>query len=154
VKKNPTAGYLVWRLATKWGALLDRALTPFGLTQAQFSVLATLYGVTRAGGQPSQRELSDHTGLDPVFVSKLVRTLEGNGLLRRTTDPADSRAVRLTLTDQGAEVAEAATARVMTLQEQLAEPLGGPGSEQTREFIATLTVLLDAPPPPDPGRTP
>lgn len=154
MKKNPTAGYLVWRLATKWGALLDRALTPFGLTQAQFSVLATLYGVTRAGGEPSQRELSDHTGLDPVFVSKLVRTLEGNGLLRRTTDPADSRAVRLALTERGAEVAQAAGERVMTLQEQLAEPLGGPGSDQTCEFIATLTTLLNAPPPPDPGRTP
>jgi MarR family transcriptional regulator, organic hydroperoxide resistance regulator len=154
MKKNPTAGYLVWRLATKWGALLDRALVPFGLTQAQFSVLATLYGVTRAGGQPSQRELSDHTGLDPVFVSKLVRALEGNGLLRRTTDPADSRAVRLTLTEQGAEVAETAMTRVMTLQDQLAVPLGGPGSEQTREFVATLTTLLEAPPPPDPGRIP
>ncbi|WP_053203627.1 MarR family winged helix-turn-helix transcriptional regulator [Jiangella muralis] len=154
MKKNPTAGYLVWRLATKWGALLDKVLAPFGLTQAQFSVLATLYGVSQAGGQPSQRELSDHTGLDAVFVSKLVRTLEGNGLLLRTADPADSRAVRLTLTDRGAEVIEAAGARVMTLQDQLAEPLGGTGSERTREFAATLTVLLDAPPPPDPGRTP
>lgn len=154
MKKNPTAGYLVWRLATKWGALLDRTLAPFGLTQAQYSVLATLYGVSRAGGQPSQRELSDHTGLDPVFVSKLVRTLEANDLLRRTADPADSRAVRLTLTDHGAEVVEASIDRVMTLQEQLAEPLGGPRSEQTREFIATLTTLLETPPPPDPGRTP
>lgn len=153
MKKNPTAGYLVWRLATKWGALLDRALSPFGLTQAQFSVLATLYGVAQTGGRPSQRELSDHTGLDPVFVSKLVRTLEGNGLLRRTTDPADSRAVRLTLTDPGAEVVQAAGERVMTLQQQLAEPLGGPDSERTREFVASLTILLDAPPPPDPGRT-
>ncbi|SDT68211.1 MarR family winged helix-turn-helix transcriptional regulator [Jiangella sp. DSM 45060] len=153
MKKDPTAGYLVWRLATKWGALLDRTLAPFGLTQAQFSVLATLYGVTRAGGKPSQRELSDHTGLDPVFVSKLVRTLEGNGLLLRTADPADSRAVRLALTDRGADVIEAAGARVMTLQNQLAEPLGGRDSERTREFVATLTTLLDAPPP-DLGRTP
>lgn len=106
-----------------------------------------------AGGKPSQRELSDHTGLDPVFVSKLVRTLEGNELLLRTADPADSRAVRLALTDHGAEVIEAAGARVMTLQNQLAEPLGGRDSERTREFVATLTTLLDAPPP-DLGRTP
>ncbi|WP_116947792.1 MarR family winged helix-turn-helix transcriptional regulator [Jiangella endophytica] len=154
MKKNPTAGYLVWRLATKWGGLLDRALSPLGLTQAQYSVLATLYGVSRDGGQPSQRELSDHTGLDPVFVSKLVRTLEGNGLLRRTADPSDSRAVRLTLTDRGADAARAAIDRVMTLQTQLTEPLGGPGSDQTRELVATLTTLLDAPPPPDPGRNP
>jgi DNA-binding MarR family transcriptional regulator len=152
MKKEPTAGYLVWRLATKWGGLLERALAPIGLTQAQYSVLATLYGVSRTGCQPSQRALADQTGLDPVFVSKLVRTLEGNGLLHRTADPSDSRAVQLTLTDRGTEAAEAAIDRVMTLQTQLTEPLGGPASDRTRELVATLTTLLDAPPPPDPGR--
>src|SRR5580704_9283519 len=43
------------------------------------------------GLHPSQRELADHTGLEPLYVSKLARGLEADGLIKRAPDPADSR---------------------------------------------------------------
>ena len=59
-------------------------------------------GVTRTGTKPSQRELADHTGLDPIYISKLVRTMEESGFIERLRDPIDSRTVRLAVTKQGA----------------------------------------------------
>jgi len=126
----------------KWRAAADRAVAPLGLTQAQFSLLASLYGLSRAGLRPSQRELSEYCGLEPIFVSKLARTLESAGLIRRADHPADSRAVQLTLTEQGTDVAERAIARIRELQEELTAPLGGAGSVRTRELKAALAALL------------
>ncbi|HEV2895199.1 MAG TPA: MarR family transcriptional regulator, partial [Actinomycetota bacterium] len=110
--EHPTTGYLLWRLATKLRAAVDRILAPLGLTHAQYTLLASLYGFSRAGGRPSQRELADWTGLEPIFVSKLARALERGGLIERTGHPADLRAVQLRLTDDGTEVARRAIAAV------------------------------------------
>ncbi|MCU7821596.1 MarR family winged helix-turn-helix transcriptional regulator [Kitasatospora sp. DSM 101779] len=141
---GPTPGFLVWRLAMKWRVAVDRALAPLGLTHAQYALLASLYGVQRSGAQPSQRELADHTGLEALYVSKLARTLEAEGLLERAKDPADSRAVRLSLTTGGRETTRRAIAVVQRLLEQLTAPLGGPAAERTEALVRDLTALLDA----------
>lgn len=79
----------------------------------------------RAGVQPSQRQLADHTGLEPLYVSKLARALEASGLVERTPDPADTRAVRLSLTDEGRAVTGRAVLIVRQLMDQLLAPTGG-----------------------------
>jgi len=63
------AGFLIWRVSMGWRAAMDRVLEPLGLTQAQYAVLAPLYGMSRSGARPSQRELADLTGLDAVYIS-------------------------------------------------------------------------------------
>jgi DNA-binding MarR family transcriptional regulator len=141
---GPTPGFLVWRLSMKWRTAVDRALTPLGLTHAQYSLLASLYGLGQAGIRPTQRELADHTGLEPLYVSKLSRTLESTGLLHRTPDPADSRAVRLDLTVQGEESTERAVTVVRDLMHRHLAPLGGLGSKATADFVRDLTALLAA----------
>ena len=60
----------------RWRSAIDRAITPLGLTNAQYSVLAPLLGMERSGRRPSQRQLADFTGLEPLYVSKLARALE------------------------------------------------------------------------------
>ncbi|MFI1356180.1 MarR family winged helix-turn-helix transcriptional regulator [Streptomyces sp. NPDC020898] len=143
--EGATPGYLVWRLSTKWRVAVDRAVAPLGLTHAQYALVASLYGMRRAGERPSQRRLADHTGLEPLYVSKLARALETAGLLERTRDPHDPRAVQLALTEQGTEVAQRAIKVVQRLLEQLLEPLGGLTSERTREFTRDLALLIDTP---------
>lgn len=142
MKLDYTPGYLVWRLSMKWRAAIDRAVGPLGLTHAQYSLLASLHGMTRDGRRPSQRELADHTGLEPIFVSKLVRTLEAAGLVRRDAHPDDARAVQLTLTDEGADVAVRAVAVVRELHEELTAPLGGLGAAPTAQLTNALHALL------------
>jgi DNA-binding MarR family transcriptional regulator len=139
---NPTTGYLLWRLTTKLRAAVDRALAPLGLTHAQYTLLASLYGFSRTGAQPSQRELADWTGLEPIFVSKLARALQQAGLIERTEHPADPRAVQLRLTDHGADVAQRAIAIVHAFQEEFAAPIGGTKSQRNRDLVRTLQTLL------------
>ncbi|MEU6764130.1 MarR family transcriptional regulator [Streptomyces sp. NPDC046853] len=142
---GPTPGFLVWRLANKWRVAVDRALTPLGLTHAQYSLVASLYGMRRTGERPSQRQLADHTGLEALYVSKLARALESSGLIERTRDPRDPRAVQLALTEQGEAITRQAIEVVQELLQQLLEPLGGLDTPRTRAFTDELTALLDTP---------
>ncbi|MFI6562039.1 MarR family winged helix-turn-helix transcriptional regulator [Streptomyces sp. NPDC050534] len=143
--EKATPGFLVWRLSMKWRVAVDRAVAPLGLTHAQYSLVASLYGMQRTGERPSQRRLADHTGLEPLYVSKLARALETAGLLERTRDPRDPRAVQLALTEQGREVTGRAIKVVQGLLQQLLAPLGGLDSPRAREFTHDLATLLDAP---------
>lgn len=129
----------------KWRVAVDRAVGPLGLTHAQYAVMASLYGMSRSGLQPSQRRLADHTGLEALYVSKLARALEAAGLVARTRDPHDPRAMRLSLTEQGRDVTRRAIKVVQGLLDQLLEPLGGQNSPRARQFTRELATLLDAP---------
>lgn len=140
--EGATVGFLVWRLSMKWRTAVDRAVAPLGLTHAQYSVVSSLLGMERSGARPSQRELSDHTGIDQVYVSKLVSALERAGLVTRTADATDSRAVRLALSGQGREVASQATGIVGRLLEELTEPFGGTRTARGRAFADELRTLL------------
>jgi MarR family transcriptional regulator, organic hydroperoxide resistance regulator len=139
------AGFLLWRLSMGWRAAMDRVLEPLGLTQAQYAVLAPLYGMSRSGARPSQRELADLTGLDAVYISKLVRALERAGLVERSASTVDTRAVELTLTDQGLATVREAMPLVLRLRDELSAPLGGIDGERTRQLAEMLVELLDAP---------
>jgi DNA-binding MarR family transcriptional regulator len=143
--EGPTPGYLVWRLSTKWRVAVDRALAPLGLTHAQYAVIASLHGIGQSGHRPSQRQLADHTGLEPLYISKLARALESSGLVRRTPDPADTRAVQLSLTPAGEEKARRAVTEVHTLLDRLLAPLGGLEAPRTRALTRELRVLLETP---------
>ncbi|MFE9600265.1 MarR family winged helix-turn-helix transcriptional regulator [Streptomyces hokutonensis] len=143
--EGATPGFLVWRLSMKWRVAVDRAVAPLGLTHAQYSLVASLYGMQRSGLRPSQRHLADHTGLEALYVSKLARALESAGLVERTRDPRDPRAVQLALTDEGREVTRQAIKVVHGLLQQLLEPLGGLDSERTRKLSRDLAILLDTP---------
>jgi DNA-binding MarR family transcriptional regulator len=140
--ENPTTGYLLWRVTTKMRAAVDRALAPLGLSHAQYTLLASLYGYLRSGAKPSQRELADWTGLEPIFVSKLARALQQAGLIERSQHPADPRAVQLQLTDAGADTAQRAITIVHALQEELTAPIGGTRSQRHRDLVRTLQTLL------------
>lgn len=143
----PTPGFLVWRLSMKWRVAIDRALGPLGLTHAQYSLLGSLLGMRRAGLRPSQRALADHTGLEALYVSKLARGLEAAGLVERAADPADTRAVRLSLTDEGLTVTKRAVEVVHRLVDELLAPLGGLDGPGTQALTQALTALLDVPVP-------
>jgi MarR family transcriptional regulator, organic hydroperoxide resistance regulator len=129
----------------KWRVAVYRAVGPLGLTHAQYSLLGSLLGLERAGLVPSQRQLADHTGLEPLYVSKLARALESAGLIERVRDARDTRAVQLSLTARGREVTGRAIKVVQELRDQLLAPLGGLAAPRTQLLARELTTLLDVP---------
>jgi MarR family transcriptional regulator, organic hydroperoxide resistance regulator len=138
----PSTGYLVWHLSVRWQVQLSRALGPLGITHTDYAVLASLRGLAQVGVQPSQRELADVSGLEPMYVSKLVRSLERAGLVERRPHPADPRANQLSLTDRGDEIVTAGRQVVAGLEDERLAALGGSSSERAARFKEALADLL------------
>jgi MarR family transcriptional regulator, organic hydroperoxide resistance regulator len=150
----PTAGALLWQVTNRWRTAVDRTLAPLGLTHAQYLLLAPLYGMAGAGDTPTQRELADRSGLEPMYVSRLIRTVERAGLVERTPHPSDTRAVQLALTDDGTEVVGRAIGLVGSLLDELLAPLGGRRGRRTKALTDALSELLTVPLPDKQGDQP
>lgn len=73
-------------------------LDPMGLTHPQYLVMLALWEFAPM----SARELSDQLHLDPGTLSPLLKRLEAAGLIVKTRNPQDERAIVITTTEQGA----------------------------------------------------
>lgn len=79
---------------------VDRHSAEEGLTRTQFSILST---VARRGPL-GVRELAEIEGVNPTMLSRMLGKLETAGLIVRTADPDDKRAVNAAVTDSGGEL--------------------------------------------------
>ena len=73
-------------------------LDPLGLTHPQYLVMLALWDL----GPISASALSGHLHLDPGTLSPLVKRLENAGLVAKTKNPDDERAVVIQPTEKGA----------------------------------------------------
>ncbi|HEY2042074.1 MAG TPA: MarR family winged helix-turn-helix transcriptional regulator [Jatrophihabitans sp.] len=81
----------------------DRQVSGDGsMTGTQLSVLGTVMKVGPVGAT----ELADIEGLNPTMLSRIIGKLETAGLVTRSTDPDDRRAVQVTVTKAGAQLQE------------------------------------------------
>lgn len=137
-----TPAFLLWLVSTRWRTEVDRRLGRLGLTHAQYVVLTSLSQALATGRRPSQRHLADATGLDPLYVSKIVRQLDRAGLVERSTHPRDPRALEVRFTPEGEHRANRAAAIVAQLQDRFLAPLGGRHSQRVVDLVDTLDELL------------
>ena len=105
-------GFLLWRATLRWQRLMVETLKPFELTHVQFVLLASTWWLCDNGGPPRQRDLAEHAGTDPMMTSQVVRALADAGLVSRTPDPQDARAMLVATTRAGRALAPKAVAAV------------------------------------------
>src|SRR6187549_3875936 len=90
---------------------LDELLRPLGLTFARYEVLVLL-SFSRRGALPLGK-IGERLQVHATSVTPLVKRLEAAGLIRRTPHPEDGRAVLASITPQGRDVMDQATAAIL-----------------------------------------
>ncbi|WP_370081058.1 MarR family winged helix-turn-helix transcriptional regulator [Streptacidiphilus sp. MAP12-16] len=113
-------------------------LDALGLTYPQYLALLVLW----ERGETSVKELGIALQLDYGTLTPLLKRLEANGLLRRERRRDDERAVRITLTDEGAAMRE----RVRALPGAIGDGIGLEPEEveRTRATLRRLTANVTA----------
>jgi DNA-binding MarR family transcriptional regulator len=83
--------------------------------------------------------------LSSAGVTSRIDRLERKGLVRRQDDPNDRRGVRIELTDEGAEVVDAAVAANVAAERQLLERLTPKEIEHLEAILRKLLAAVEAP---------
>lgn len=134
---------LVARLRGVIGRLarqLNDTSTDEGLTPTQYSVL----GLIRLHGPLGLTELTALEGLNPTMLSRVVRVLDDNGLIRRLPDPADMRAARVEITSDGSYVHELVRQRRTRLLSECLERLSPDTAATLLDMVPALEALAEA----------
>ncbi|UBV41496.1 MarR family transcriptional regulator [Deinococcus taeanensis] len=129
-------GFLLWHATLRWQRELAAALDPLGLTHVQFVLLACAWWLNTKGVQPNQLTLSQQAGIDVKMTSQVLRALEDKGLIERHTDPLDTRAKRLHVTDRGAALAPRAIEVVEQVDHAFFHPALSAGNLQFLRELA------------------
>jgi DNA-binding MarR family transcriptional regulator len=123
------------------------------LVQLSFLVQGTLAGVAAEHGlsvvqlrllgvlrdrTPGMQELARHLGLDKSSMTGLVDRAERRGLVRRAPAPNDRRGVRVSLTEEGRELARAGADETGRRVETLTGGLNGTGREHLSRLVSEL----------------
>ena len=125
------------------GVLMDifqkETLEPFDLTPSDYAVLSTL----RRAGPPYQLSPSElYTVLERSSggMTKMLKRLEGLGLVERIPDPEDRRSIRVLLTEPGVALQEEIFNVFLSRTQEL---LHSVSPVKLREIDNSLRLLLD-----------
>ncbi|GGB42855.1 hypothetical protein GCM10011492_37240 [Flexivirga endophytica] len=107
-------------------------LEPFGLTPSQSRALGV---IERYGEHPPRlSDIAARLDIAPRSATEVVDGLEGRGLVRRSPDPTDRRAVTITLTDEG----WALRRRVARVRAQKGDEFFGHLTDEQQQTLADL----------------
>lgn len=139
-KVDDSSGFLLWQVTSIWQREIRKALDSLELTHSQFVILASIYWLTLHKEEVTQIKLSDHTKIDPMTISTVLRTLQTKGYLKRQEHATDTRAKTVHLTKLGEDTTKQAVKIVEKFDKLFFAPLG----EKTNDFNKKLISLLDA----------
>ena len=123
-KAEDSTGFLLWQLTNLWQREIRKALEPFDLTHSQYVLLASTHWLSLQQQEVTQILLSQHTKIDPMTTSTVLRTLQAKALLRRREHSSDSRAKSVALTPEGLEIVKQAVVAVEQFDRDFFSRLG------------------------------
>ncbi|WP_297421947.1 MarR family transcriptional regulator [Clostridium sp.] len=103
-----STGLLFIRVYNKWHTIITRELRKLGITHPQFVVLTTLNFLSQSDENVTQASIAKMADMDVMSVSQIIKGLEKNEFIERTTNPNDSRANSVTLLPKGQEMVRVA----------------------------------------------
>ena len=137
-KAEDSTGFLVWQVTSLWQREIRRLLEPHDLTHSQFVILASTHWLSMRQTDVTQILLSEHSKIDPMTTSTVLRTLQRKGLVQRREHATDTRAKTVSLTEQGEKVIKQAVVIVEGFDRDFFAPLGSKAGEFNKKLVSLL----------------
>src|SRR6187455_1270668 len=128
-------------VARRWRSLLDERLRLIGQSSARMEALAA---IINSPSLSAQVDIAKRLRIEGPTMTRMLDTLEADGLVERLPDPADRRTKQLRLTPTGEKVLEEIFAIADELRERLLEGVAPETMDELNKFLVMLTDRLDA----------
>jgi MarR family transcriptional regulator, negative regulator of the multidrug operon emrRAB len=142
----PIAALLMCRLMLHVGremsAMFEQQIRPFGLGEADFRVLTTLYSQPEGAAHPSDLCLS--ASQSPANMSRISDALVERGLITRVVSVQDRRKMVLRITEQGEGFVRDLLPKVWAPLQALLKVIPESEQRQLIEMLKRLGVELES----------
>jgi DNA-binding MarR family transcriptional regulator len=121
----------------------ETQLADYGLTAADFDVLAALRRTTREVAAVNVRELQQSVMMSSGGMTKRLDRLEGNDLIERHPDPQDRRGVLIALTPTGRDRIDTALVAVLDAESALITATNRQAKSRTQTAAGLRDLLVE-----------
>ena len=115
--------------------LFKAELIPHGVTPGQYSVLKCLW---KDNGQ-TVKQLAEHLYLDSSTVTGILDRMEQKGLIKKTADPKDRRALQVLLTQKGQALEEPLSQAILNANKKALQEMNDKEYESLKELLHKLS---------------
>jgi len=133
-----SSGFLLWQVTNLWQREIKKALLPFNLTHSQFVILASMHWLTIQKAEVTQIVLSNHTKIDPMTTSQVLRALQKKEFISRQEHKTDTRAKTIEITEKGKKIIKKAVIAVENFDKDFFSTL----EKSQHELNKNLQTLL------------
>jgi MarR family transcriptional regulator, organic hydroperoxide resistance regulator len=137
-KAEESSGFLLWQVTNLWQREIKKALEQYGLTHSQFVLMASIHWLTLHKQEVTQVVLSNHTKIDPMTTSTVLRTLQQKGFIQRQEHLTDTRAKTVEITNEGKKIIKKAVVTVEKFDTDFFSFLGNKTTELNTNLLALL----------------
>lgn len=141
----PATGILLCRLVQHIGremaAMFEQQLKPFGLNEAEFRVLTTLFSQPDGVAHPS--DLCVRASQSPANMSRISDALVARGLITRDSSIHDRRKMVLRITDEGTQFVHQLLPKLLTPLREMLKDFSEPELRQLTQQLKRLGIELE-----------
>jgi len=134
-------GFLLWQTTMTWQRLIKKELDPFGISHAQFVIMALLLWFKAHHYDTTQTLIVQWSKLDKMTVSKALKKLVEEKFVERFKHKIDTRSKSVFLTEKGKDLIHQLVPRVEHIDETFFGKLG----QNQPTLIQILKNLIKGP---------
>jgi len=136
-KPEHSPGFLLWQTTIIWQRRIKKALDPYDISHAQFVILANVLWFEGINQIPTQILIVRSTKLDKMTVSKSLKKLVFQRLIKRVEHKDDTRAKSVYLTTKG----KALISKLVPIVEKIDEEFFGMTNKSNQQSL--IHILAD-----------
>jgi MarR family transcriptional regulator, negative regulator of the multidrug operon emrRAB len=141
----PATGILLCRLVQHIGremaAMFEQQLKPFGLNEAEFRVLTTLFSQPDGVAHPS--DLCVRASQSPANMSRISDALVARGLITRDSSIHDRRKMVLRITEEGTQFVQQLLPKLLAPLREILKDFSEPELRQLTQQLKRLGIKMD-----------
>jgi DNA-binding MarR family transcriptional regulator len=141
-KPEHSPGFILWQTMVIWQRLIKKALDPYNIPHAQFVILANVLWFEGMKQKPTQILIVRSTKLDKMTVSKSLKKLVTEGLIKRMEHKSDTRAKSVQLTAKGKAMASKLVPIIERVDEEFFALVGSKNQQSLVRILGELVSKI------------